>query len=85
MTNSAAGLLGFARPAQVAGSFSASQSALLPVKYGSNRSPVDAAILPSKPASESLRQISAVLRSCQTMARLGDEPVLRDQIAKVSR
>ncbi len=72
-------------PAQVTGSFSASQVSFVAVKYGSMRSPVSSATRSSRPAARSRSQIAAVRRSCQTMARLGAARVALSQTTAVSR
>ena len=74
-----------ARPAQMAGSSSASQVILVAVKYGSSRSPVSSVTRASCPASRSASQIRAVRRSCQTMAGRGAARSARSQITAVSR
>ncbi len=72
-------------PAQTAGSFSASQVSLVAVKYGSSRRPVSAATRSSWPWSRSRAQMSAVRRSCQTIARRGALSVARSHRTAVSR
>ncbi len=72
-------------PSQADGSFSASQVSLVPVKYGSKRSPVSSVTRPSWPASRSRSQTPADRRSCQTTARLGAASVERSQSTAVSR
>ena len=71
--------------AHVCGSFSASQTSLVPEKYGSSRSPVSSATRSSWPASRSRVQMSAVRRSCHTIARRGEPRVSRSQSRIVSR
>ena len=67
------------------GSFSASQTSLVPEKYGSSRSPVSSVTRSSWPSSRSREQMSAVRRSCQTIARRGEPSVSRSQSTIVSR
>ncbi len=71
--------------AQVCGSSSASHISLVPEKYGSSRSPVSSATRSSWPASFSRVQISAVRRSCHTIARRGEPRVSRSHSRIVSR
>ncbi len=71
--------------AQVFASCSASQVSLVPEKYGSSRRPVTSATRSSWPASRSRLQMSAVRRSCHTIARRGEPSVSRSQSSTVSR
>ena len=72
-------------PAHTSASWPASQASLVPVKYGSSRSPVSSLIRGSCPSSRSRWHTPALLRSCQTIARRGAVSVARSQITAVSR
>ena len=72
-------------PAQVRSSFSASQVSLVAVKYGSRRRPVSSATRSSWPPSRSRVQIALLRRSCQTIARRGEDSVERSHTTAVSR
>ena len=67
------------------GSCSASHISLVPEKYGSRRSPVSSVTRSSWPSARSRSQMSAVRRSCQTMARRGEPSVSRSHSRIVSR
>jgi hypothetical protein len=71
--------------AHVFGSCSASHISLVPEKYGSNRNPVSSATRSSWPASRRRLQMSAVRRSCHTIARRGEPSVSRSHSRTVSR
>ena len=66
-------------------SSSASQRSLVPEKYGSSRRPVSSRTRSSEPSSRMRRQISAVRRSCHTIARRGALSVSRSHSSTVSR
>ena len=74
-----------ATPCQARWSLSASQRSLVPVKYGSKRSPVSSRTRSSCPASRSSSQIAAERRSCQTTARRGAASESRSHSTAVSR
>ena len=61
------------------------RSSLVPEKYGSSRSPVSSVTRSSWPSARSRSQMSAVRRSCQTIARRGEPSVSRSQSRTVSR
>jgi len=62
-----------------------SQAILVAEKYGSSRRPVFAVISGSWPAALRAWHVSAVRRSCQTMALWSGLPVSRSQTTTVSR
>ncbi len=67
------------------GIVSSSQRILDAEKYGSMTRPVRSATISSRPASRHRAQISAVRRSCQTMALCTRRPVARSHSTVVSR
>ena len=77
------------RPARAAArapsTWSSSHAILVPEKYGSHSSPVFAAIAASWPSRLSRAQMSAVRRSCHTMALWIGLPVARSHTIVVSR
>ncbi len=64
---------------------SSSHATFVAEKYGSSNRPVRALIKASCPASFNARHMSAVRRSCQTIALWITSPVVRSQINVVSR
>ena len=67
------------------GTWSRIHASLVPEKYGSSRRPVAAVTAGSWPAATKALQVSAVRRSCQTMAWWMGSPVRRSHTTVVSR